>query len=103
MLKSITLHRPTVDNVDGFHDAGADLVIGDERKAGVIDADRARELVGSHGAAGHHAAASKTKAPAKPRTPKKKPAVATDTPVGQQAATEPKEPELPPVDSNTAD
>jgi hypothetical protein len=72
-LTSITLHRPAVDNADGFQDAGADLIVGDERKAGVIDASRARDLVNSHGAAGHHAATAKSKTSAKRRPAKKKP------------------------------
>jgi hypothetical protein len=71
MLKSITLHRPAVDNADGFQHAGADLVVGDAAKAGVIDATRAKELVAGHGASGHYEAV-KTKAPSKPSTSKRK-------------------------------
>ena len=65
-LKSITLHRAASDNLSRFVDAGNDLVVGDEAKAGVISADRAREIVESHGAVGHYSkpAADKPKKPA---------------------------------------
>lgn len=78
-LKSITLHRATTDNAGLFVDSGNDLVVGDEVKEGVIDADRARVLVDSHGAAGHHAKemVAKPKATAKP----KRTATAPEAPV----------------------
>lgn len=58
-LSSITLHRAAVDNAGLFVDAGNDLTVGDEAKAGVIDGTRAQEIVSSHGAAGHRATAEK--------------------------------------------
>lgn len=87
-LKSITLHRPAIDNLEQFHDAGADLIVGDQAKHGMIDAARARELVSGHGAVGHHEAAKqkpapKTKRPAKARAakvPTPTPIVIADTP-----------------------
>jgi hypothetical protein len=45
MLKHIVLHSPTVDNVNGYHDAGTELAIGDAAEAGVITRARAQDLV----------------------------------------------------------
>lgn len=45
MLKHIVLHSPTIDNANGYHDAGAELKVGGEDKAGMITAARAQELV----------------------------------------------------------
>lgn len=91
MLKSITLHRPAVDNVDGFHDAGADLIVGDEAKAGVIAEDRAKEIVSTHGAVGHHETAKEK--PANKRTAgKRKPGAKQPAPVEPTKAAEPVEP-----------
>lgn len=70
-LKSITLHRAASDNLGLFVDSGNDLVVGDEAKAGVITADRAREIVDSHGAVGHHAKAAADK-PKKPKSTRAK-------------------------------
>jgi len=66
--KSITLHRAASDNLGLFVDSGNDLVVGDQAEAGVITADRAREILASHGATGHYAKA----APSKPKTASKK-------------------------------
>ncbi len=45
MLKHIVLHGPAIDNVGGYHDAGAELEVGAEAKAGLIDGVRAQQLV----------------------------------------------------------
>ncbi len=57
-MKKIVLHRATVDNTGAFVDAGAELTIGDKGEAGVITADRARDLVDSGGALSATAAAA---------------------------------------------
>ena len=49
-MKRITLHRAAQDNAGGFQDAGTDLTVGDEAEAGVISADRAKDLVDTGGA-----------------------------------------------------
>jgi topoisomerase IA-like protein len=62
-LTSITLHRAAADNAGDFQDAGAELKISDKAEAGAISAERARDLLDSHGATGHYArkvAAQKT-------------------------------------------
>jgi hypothetical protein len=45
MLKHIVLHSPTIDNKGGYHDAGAELAIGDDAAPKVITLARAQELV----------------------------------------------------------
>lgn len=74
-LKSITLHRAATDNTGAFKDAGAELTVGDAEKPDFIAADRARELLGNHGATGHYskppaAKSAAAKAPAKKSAPK---------------------------------
>jgi len=69
-LTSVTLHRATADNAGGFHDAGAELKIGDKAEAGMISADRARELLDSHGATGHHTKKAAAPKPAAKRARK---------------------------------
>lgn len=49
-MKKIHLHGPAADNLDRFHDAGSDLVVGTAKEAGTIDLARAKALVASGGA-----------------------------------------------------
>jgi hypothetical protein len=92
MLKHIVLHSPTVDNVNGYHDAGAELTVGDAAKAGVISLDRAQELVDSGRAVSRTEAKAQTtkrsvRRPAK-RTAKKPAAkISEPTPPAQSVTT----------------
>lgn len=45
-MKKIQLNSAAADNAGGFHDAGAELIVGSEVKAGTIVLDRAKAMVG---------------------------------------------------------
>lgn len=62
MLKKIVLHGPALDNVGGYHDGGAELLVGDADQAGFIHPDRARELLDSPRAVSATAAAAEERA-----------------------------------------
>ncbi|GEM_PF-6665315 len=48
MLKKIVLHTAALDNLGGYHDAGAELVVGDDAAAGFLNSDRAKDLIEGH-------------------------------------------------------
>jgi topoisomerase IA-like protein len=91
-LKSITLHRAASDNAGNFVDAGNDLTVGNG--AAMIDADRARDIVNSHGATGHYA-----------KAPVEKPKAARKSVASKRAKPAPKvaEPAAPPPPPPPAD
>jgi hypothetical protein len=49
-MKKILLHRASIDNAGHYQDAGTTLTIAEGSEPGVIAAERANELLGSHGA-----------------------------------------------------
>ena len=100
-LKTITLHRAATDNLGLFVDSGAELEVGDQKKAGFINADRAREILDSHGATGHHAKAAADK-PKKPKAaPKaKRTPPAPKAPVAPPPPPPPSEPPAPVVEND---
>ena len=49
-MKKILLHRAAVDNAGTYRDAGSTLTIADGDKAETIAAERADELLDTHGA-----------------------------------------------------
>jgi hypothetical protein len=44
--KTVTLASPALDNLNQYHDAGSELRVGDDAKAGFIHPDRLKDRVG---------------------------------------------------------